>query len=386
MRAGGIIVEYNPFHNGHKIHLKSAKEGNDIVVAVMSGNFLQRGEPAIYNKWCRAEMALENGVDIVLELPVFYSNQSAEIFSNGAVDILDRLGVESIVFGSESKDIAKLTEIANLHLEKKDILDEKIRIELDKGISYPNAMNNIIEELLGEKEVLKPNDILGIEYIKSIQKINSTIKPILVKRKGSGYHDLKIKENIASATSIRNIIKEGRDNELGKLIPKKSLKLLDTPTYFSDFYPLLRYEILTNYHKLKNIVDMEVGLENRIFENAIKYDEFNEFYKNVMTKRYTNARMQRVLSHILLKIDKELLDKTKNGVTYVKLLGASTRGREYLKKKKEDINIKILSGLKNVSVILNHKERELLNFELTCDRVYNIINPYKDKQFPIVKR
>lgn len=386
MRATGIVVEYNPFHNGHKLHLMEAKKNSDLVIAVMSGNFLQRGEPAIYDKWSRAHMALENGVDLVVELPVFYSTQSAEIFSHGAIDILDKLGVDNLVFGSESSDLEKLKKIAYLQIDEKELVDEKIKEKMESGISYPNAINSVIEELLGEKDILKPNDILGVEYIKAIRKLKSSMEANLIERKSVGYHEKKIIDEITSATSIREMIKEDRMEEIKKVMPIESYNLLRTPTYLEKFYPLIRYEILNNYEELKSISDMEVGLDNRVFEMAIKYPDFYEFYKNLMTKRYTNGRIQRVLIHILLKIDKKIIDETKGGTTYVKILGFSKLGSRYLKEKKETLRIKPLSGLKNVSLILDERERELLNFEIKCDRIYGIINPYEEMKFPIIEK
>jgi predicted nucleotidyltransferase len=320
-----------------------------------------------------------------VELPVFYANQSAESFAYGSIDILDRLGVENIVFGSESSDLEKLKKIANLQIDEKNLLNEKIKEQLDSGISYPNAINNVIEELLGEKDILKPNDILGIEYIKAIRKLNSSIEPQLIERKSVGYHDKAIVGELASATLIREKIKDNKEKEIKKLMPKESFSLLGNPIYLEDFYLLLRYEILNNYESLKFITDMEIGLENRIFEMATKYEKFDDFYKNLMTKRYTNGRIQRVLIHILLKIDRKIIEKTKDGVGYVKILGFSRKGAKYLKENKENFRIKPLSGLKNVSLILNEEERELLNFEIKCDRIYNIISPHEERKFPIIK-
>ncbi|MGB6129910.1 MAG: nucleotidyltransferase [Psychrilyobacter sp.] len=384
MRATGIVVEYNPFHNGHKLHLMEAKKNGDLVIAVMSGNFLQRGEPAIYDKWTRANMALKNGVDLVVELPVFYSAQAAEIFSHGAVDILNKLGVENLVFGSESSDLEKLKKIAYLQIDQKELVDEKIKQKMEEGISYPNAINSVIEEILGEKGILKPNDILGVEYIKAIRKLGSSMEAKLIERKAVGYHAKEIIDEITSATSIRAMVKEGREEEIKKVMPRESHDLLGTPTYLENFYPLLRYEILNNYEELKFVADMEIGLDNRVFEMAVKYSDFYDFYKNLMTKRYTNGRIQRVLTHILLKIDKKIIDETKIGITYVKILGFSEKGSRYLKEKKDTFRIKPLSGLKNVSLILDERERELLNFEIKCDRIYGIINPYEERKFPII--
>ena len=386
MKATGIIVEYNPFHNGHKLHLTEAKKKGDLVIGVMSGNFLQRGEPGIFDKWTRADMALKNGIDLIVELPVFYSTQSAEIFSYGAIDILDKLRVENLVFGSESSDIERLKKIAYLQVDKKELIDEKIKEKIKKGISYPNAINSVIEELLKEKDILKPNDILGIEYIKAIRKLGSPIEVELMKRRSVGYHDKEIVGDITSATSIREMIKNNNLEDIKKVMPIESFETLGIPTYLENFYFLLRYEILNNFDELKYISDMEIGLDNRIFEMAVKYSDFHEFYKNLMTKRYTNGRIQRILIHILLKIDKKIIDETRSGITYVKILGFSKLGMRYLKEKKDELKIKPLSGLKNISLILDERERELLNFEIRCDRIYNIINPYEERKFPIIKR
>jgi len=247
MRATGIVVEYNPFHNGHKLHLMEAKKSGDFVVAVMSGNFLQRGEPAIYDKWTRARMALKNGVDLGGRRIIKKKTKSAEIFSHGAVDILDKLGVETLVFGSESSDLEKLKKIAYLQIDEKKLLDEKIKEKMEEGVSYPNAINSAIEELLGEKGILKPNDILGVEYIKAIRKLGSSMEASLIERKAVGYHDKEIIDEITSATSIREMIKEGRVEETKRVMPAESFELLGTPTYLEKFYPLLRYEILNNY-------------------------------------------------------------------------------------------------------------------------------------------
>ena len=386
MKATGIIVEYNPFHNGHKLHLAEAKKKGDLVIGVMSGNFLQRGEPGIFDKWTRANMALENNIDIIVELPVFYSTQSAEIFSYGAIAILDKLRVDNLVFGSESSDIQRLKKIAYLQIDKKELIDEKIKEKIKDGISYPNAINSVIEELLNEKNILKPNDILGIEYIKAIRKLGSSIEVDLIERRSVGYHDKEIVGDITSATSIREMIKNNNLEDIKKVMPIESFETLGIPTYLENFYFLLRYEILNNFDELKDISDMEIGLDNRIFEMAVKYSDFHEFYKNLMTKRYTNGRIQRILIHILLKIDKKIIDETRSGITYVKILGFSKLGMRYLKEKKDELKIKPLSGLKNISLILDERERELLNFEIRCDRIYNIINPYEERKFPIIKR
>ena len=230
MKAVGLIVEYNPFHNGHKYHIDKAREitGAEVVIAVMSGNFLQRGEPAIFNKWIRAESAIMNGVDLVVELPVLYSSQSAEIFAIGAVSILNSLKVSEIVFGAESENIEIIKNIAEAEKsdEKKAEIDEVIRKEMKLGQSYPNAFAKAIKEVFGYEEILTPNNILGLEYLRAINRIKSEIKPSAIKRNSAGFHSTDVTGEIASATAIRKKIFEGNFEEVFKTIPNSSENII----------------------------------------------------------------------------------------------------------------------------------------------------------------
>ncbi|OQY07148.1 MAG: hypothetical protein B6I28_05810, partial [Fusobacteriia bacterium 4572_132] len=306
MKAVGLIVEYNPFHNGHKYHLEKAKLKSkaDITIAVMSSNFIQRGEPSFLDKWVRTEMAIENGIDIVVELPVFYSNQSAEIFSLGAVGILNKLKVESIVFGSETGKVELLEKVAKLQVEKKSELDERIQKSMGSGESYPNAMAKAVKEILNIENIFTPNNILGIEYVKAILKLESKIKPKTIKREKTDYHSQTIKGEIASATSIRNAIIKGEFEDIKKVVPIETYKILqreakkDNFVFWDNFYEILKYKIITEYDKLKNIQDMEIGFENRLYKAVLEADNFNDFFEKIMTKRYTRSRVKRILSHI----------------------------------------------------------------------------------------
>lgn len=386
MKGVGIVVEYNPFHNGHKYHCERAKEYGDVVIAVMSGNFVQRGEPAIVNKWERTKMALESGVDIVVELPVFYSTQSAEIFSRGSVGILNKLKVDKIVFGSESGDTKSLMKIAEL--EESLIFQEKLKFYLKEGNSYPTAYSKALENI-GQKEKLNSNDILGVEYIKGINYWKSKIEPVAIKREKSGYYSEEFTDGISSATGIRKKIE---DNSCFKdVVPSITHCILEEAkkngktAKLKDFYDLIRYRIIMEKEKLEKIQDIEDGFSNRLYIAAMKNKNFTQFFDEILTKRYTVGRVQRILLHILLGITKEITEAVKKDIPYLRVLGFTDKGREYIKKiKKEDENIKVLTSLKNITKILEEENLELLNINEVAGRVYSMINSYEEEKIPVM--
>lgn len=389
MKAIGVIVEYNPFHNGHKYHLKKAREvtGADVVIAVMSGDFTQRGEVACFSRWKRTEMALENGIDMVVELPAFYSSQSAEIFAEGAVKILSQLDVDAIVFGSESSDIKNLEKIAVL--EESIDFKKNLEWELKNGLSYPSAYSAALQKS-GANFTIKSNDILGIEYLKAIKKTGKEIQAIPIQRIGAGYHDIHAQGEIASATGIRRMFRE--NEKLEKFIPEESKIHMsgEKMALLEEYYPLIRYEIINNFEKIGKIQDVAEGFENRIFELAMKYKDFNEFFSEMITKRYTIGRLQRILIHILIGLTSELTADARKNLPYVRILGFNGKGRMYLKKLKEtgDSTIKratILTGLKNIQKILTERERELLEFNERASLIYRMINFYEDRKNLIIK-
>lgn len=388
MKAVGVIVEYNPFHNGHKLHLDKINErdSESIKIAVMSGDFVQRGEPAIINRWKRAEIAIKNGIDIVVELPCFYSCQSAEIFARGAVGILDELQCKEIIFGSETSNIEELKKIASL--EEGEIFKEKIKEFLKNGESYPNAHSKALKEVSGKEQNNLSNDILGIEYIKGINYWKSKIEPITILREKVGYHSTETEDNIASATAIRKFLRS--EENIEKFLPKESFNVLMEEfnsgkiVELKDFYPLLRYEIIRNRDSLRNIQDMEKGYENRLYEGAIKNSDFESFYKAIESRRFTHGRTQRVLLHILLGLTTEITERVKKEIPYVRVMGFNKKGREYLNYLKKYENKKIITSLKNIQDNFSMGVRELIEFNERASTIYKMQNFYEDRKIPII--
>jgi len=388
----GLIVEYNPFHNGHLHHIQEIDRlfEDNIKIAVMSGDFVQRGEPSLINKFEKTKIALSQGIDIVIELPAFYSTQSAEIFAKGSVNLLNKLSCSHIVFGSESNDLDKLKRIATISLTKE--FELSLREFLAEGFSYPTAFSKaLFDEKLGS------NDILAMEYLKAIKVINPKIEACSIKREKTGYYDDE-KDNFSSATYIRKILldcnekKEDKLNKIKNLVPEFSYKILEENfgvfSCLSDFYDLIKYNIIKNYSELKNIQDLEVGSENRLYKYSLENLSFEDFFNEVLTKRITISRLQRILLHSLFNLTENITEKVKNEVPFVKILGFSTRGQEYLnyQKKLDDYNErKILTSNRNLKEILSEEEVELFNFNELCSHIYRIKSNYINIGYPIIK-
>ena len=384
MKATGIVVEYNPFHNGHKYHLQKTKElnPNNIIIAVMSGDFVQRGEPSIIDRWTKTKMALANGVDLVIELPVFYSSQSAEIFAKGAVGILEELKCESMVFGSESGKINELKRISTL--QESEEFKIKLKERLKSGDSYPTAHSSTMKEILGESE-LNSNDILGLEYIKAIRYWKSSIIPMTLKREKVGYHDTNIVGDFASATKIREHLK--KNEEISSIVTQESfntLKEYSNFTYMENFYPFIRYELIKNFNNLSDIQDMEIGFENRLLENAIKSINYDEFFKSISNRRYTTGRVQRVLTHTLLALTTNITEEVKKSIPYVRVLGFNSKGREYLSYLKKFDNSKIITSYKKMNENFSPEVCSLIEFNERSSQIYRLINNYNDYKSPII--
>lgn len=384
MKATGIVVEYNPFHNGHKYHLQKTKElnPNNIIIAVMSGDFVQRGEPSIIDRWTKTKMALANGVDLVIEFPVFYSSQSAEIFAKGAVGILEELKCESMVFGSESGKIDELKRISTL--QESEEFKIKLKERLKSGDSYPTAHSSTMKEILGESE-LNSNDILGLEYIKAIRYWKSSIIPMTLKREKVGYHDTNIVRDFASATKIREHLK--KNEEISSIVTQESfntLKEYSNFTYMENFYPFIRYELIKNSNNLSDIQDMEIGFENRLLENAIKSINYDEFFKSISNRRYTTGRVQRVLTHTLLALTTNITEEVKKSIPYVRVLGFNSKGREYLSYLKKFDNSKIITSYKKMNENFSPEVCSLIEFNERSSQIYRLINNYNDYKSPII--
>lgn len=319
MKIVGLIAEYNPFHNGHQYHIEKAKEitGADAVIVVMSGNFVQRGTPAIMPKHMRAEAALRSGASLVIELPVYFATASAEIFAFGAVSLLDQLGcVDSICFGSECGEIESLQKIAEIVFHEPDTYKKALQQHLKSGDSFPLAREKALLSYLEADElktvVTQPNNILGIEYLKALYRLESNITPYTVQRLDGAYHDTELKETYSSASAIRKIIADNRALcVLDGQVPDSCLSMLNEayevhyPVYTNDFSLLLKYRLLQETKEsLVIFADVSEELANRIYNNRNQFINYEQFCDLLKTKELTYTRISRALLHILLEIKK----------------------------------------------------------------------------------
>lgn len=316
MIVTGIVVEYNPFHNGHIKHIKLAREKTkcDVLIAVMSGNFVQRGEPAIFDKWSRTKAALDHEVDIIFELPFPYVNQNASVFAKAAVDILNLAGCDFIVFGSEVNDLHTLNEFANVSINV-DHLKEK----MSDGSSYPKAYSLLSREFY-------PNDILGIAYLKALK--DTKIKPVIIKRDNES-DMLEKKLKIESATKTRSLIKTGKD--VSKITPMLNYVNLKDAVYMEDFFPIIKTYLLTHSPKtLKLNALFAEGIENNLKKQASTFYNYKDFLDASISRRYTRARIQRTLTSMLTQIKQSDLDNLPP-INQLKVLGFNEVGQNYIR-------------------------------------------------------
>lgn len=400
MNITGIITEYNPFHNGHLYHLNSAKKSTncDGVVCIMSGNFVQRGEPALIDKWKRAEMAVLNGVDLVIELPTFYALSSAEFFARGSVSILDSIGVvNNIFFGSECGDINFLKKIAKTLTTESFDLQYKIKENLKTGMTFAKAREIALKEILKDdslEEVLSnSNNILGIEYIKSLINLNSSILPMTLKREGSKYNDKSLTSSFASATSIRESFKKDLSiKELEHFLPSESIDFLQTLkennysfVFEKEMYPYIRYKLLTNCINFNNLFEIKEGLENKFLKEIYDSNSYEDLIFKIKSKRYTYTKISRLMTQIFLSLDKYSHDELIKPINlYARVLAFNSTGRAILKEMKKNSKIPIITKVpKNIN-------NPLLNLDIQATKAYSILNskvhPLSDfLQSPIIK-
>jgi len=351
MKTIGIIAEYNPFHNGHIYHLERIKElfPNSRIVLVLSGNFTQRGLPSIINKWDKTKIALLYGIDLVIELPYPFATQSADIFARGAIEILNEVDCDYLVFGSESNNIERLKELAHIQVNNKNF-DKLTKMYLDKGVNYPTAMNLALKDIT-KKEVMLPNDLLGLSYIKEIIKQNSKIVPITIERTNN-YHDTLIDSNIASATSIREEIKN--NNEIDGTVPRETLDIIkEKHIFLDDYFTYFKYQVYTN-KDLSKILDVDEGIENKILKVIDEVNNFDEFIDRIKTKRYTFNKIVRMINHILCEFTKEE-NKNYKHVKYLRVLGFSNKGKDILKEIKKTTKLPIITKFSNIPELILEK-------------------------------
>lgn len=407
MKVLGAVTEYNPFHNGHLYHIQASRAltGAQCVVAVMSGNFTQRGEPAIVDKWARTEMALLCGVDLVIELPCIYSMASAEYFAFAAVKLLDSLDVvDYLCFGSESGEVEILAGIADILSEEPEQYKSALREFLSLGNSYPaarsQALISYIEKQYGKDrlhgyqllkkldhlpEILKnPNNILGIEYLKALRRLNSSIVPVTIKRAGNEYRSEELTGKLSSASSIRKIISENVWKEAVQIIapalPSQALAILEReiengrgPVFPDD------YEMLLLSHLRKMSVEetgklpyMEKGLENRLKLSANNSGSFKELLDSVCTRRYPNARIRRILFSLLSGLKREDFDSfNKNGgPPYLRILGFNDKGRQLLSQVRDNTALPIINKSADFKNSTVQCIRSMLNIEASATDQY----------------
>lgn len=389
-RVLGIIAEYNPFHNGHLYQIEEAKKqtGADYVVAVISGNFTQRGNTSLVNKWVKTNMALQSGVDIVIELPTVYSISSAENFAEGAIKILDSLKVvDTLCFGTETADFAALNNIANvLYNEPKEYVS-LLNHELGKGVSYPKARESALMMYLNDikryANILSgSNNILAIEYLKALKKLKSSMKPFSIQRKKVYYNDERIVDEFASSTAIRKLVSREQYDEIRKVIPASSYMLLKEEIRKGSFVlDILKFEkeILYNLRKMTiseiaELQDVTEGLEHVIKNAANSCNSILDLMDMVKSKRYTQTRIQRILLYALLGITKRDMLNARKVTPYIRVLGFNKNGREMLSEIcKENRRINMITSVKKFKESNSNKNlKEMLDKDIFATNVYTL--------------
>jgi len=400
MNITGIITEYNPFHNGHKFHLEESKKQtkSDGTICIMSGNFVQRGGPAIIDKWKRTEMALSNGVDLIIELPTFYAVSSAEFFAKGAVSILNSLNiVNNLFFGSEIGDAKALSEIAKVLVSEDERFQNILKENLSLGLTFAKAREKSLIEYLNSSEInniiTSSNNILGIEYIKAILKLNSSINPVTLKREGSNYNDKSLSQTFSSATSIREVLKNTSNIEdLKNIIPLESYEVFSKLqeqdyrfTFEEEMFKYIKYKIQTNCVNFNNLYEVTEGLDNKIIKEISSSNSLHEFILKIKSKRYTYSKISRILTHIYLGLDNDdFKDIANENNLYVRVLGFNKTGREILSL------IKANSSIPLITKVPRFTNNPLLKFDLQATACYSLlndkVNPFNDYlQSPIIK-
>lgn len=396
MKAVGLVTEYNPFHNGHLYHLNKAMEltGADISVAVMSGDFVQRGEPAVLDKYTRTSMALNSGVNLVVELPVNYAVSSAESFAAGALKVLDYVKADSIAFGSESGDIERLSKLAHILCDNEDTLYKEISKYTANGISYAAARQNVVEKLTDKDTaamLTSSNNILAVEYLKAIIKNNYAIKPYTVQRQGDSYNDTDIRSEYASATALRENLKA--DN-ISEYIPVKAGLILSSNTnyiYPDDITEVLFTRLLdilfaSNYDKnvfIENVMqypDVSKEIAGRLYKSAMDMItrtvpqgaeskdnglfSFGSLCEHIKTKEVPLSRIKRALVRITLGLDKKHMEKYANE-PYIRVLGFDKKGQEYLSYIRKTVEVPLITKTADY--------KEMLLDDIHAANIYNMI-------------
>ena len=402
MKVTGIIAEYNPFHNGHLYQLTEARKKTDadFIIVVMSGDFMQRGTPAIINKWERTRMALLNGADLVLELPCVFATASANMFALGGISLLARTGVVTdLCFGAETDSITDFLTLAKFLNEEPDFFKNALKNELKTGISFPAARSSALSAeaslpLSSEKLLSSPNNILGIEYCKALFALSSSIKPHIIKREGSGYNDREVnkQDRFASASAIRTVLlnpSKGRSSsDLSSFLPASSLDILKNSknklAFLSenDFSLLLHYQLLREMDLgFSSYSDVSKDLSNRIKNRISGFTSWSDFALSLKTKELTYTRINRALTHILLGItDDNFLFAKSNLPLYLRILGFSKNASLLLSSIKHNSSIPLISKLADAKNSLSDASYDMLKADIFASDIYRTVKTAKTGQ------
>lgn len=366
MKILGIVAEYNPFHTGHVYHIKRAKQmiQPDFTVVVMSSSFVQRGEPAIINKWTRSRIAVLNGADLIIELPLIAAVESADYFAHYSMLLLNEMGVTDLVFGSEDGHIETFTDIAAALAQHSDIYNRMVRSYMHQGNRYAEATNKALSELMN-REVRTPNDLLGLAYVKEIMTHHYPITPHVIKRTND-YHAQTLTP-IASATSLRLSLKKHED--VTHYLPDYDLYKNDHLFDLNDFFKELRYSILFNDH-LKEIHMVDEGLENLLVKTVPECKNVQELIHRLTSRRYTYGRISRMLVHILLNNTRSEAEKAMH-LDYIRLLSFNDRGRQLIRERKKATTFKIITSI-------NQYDHPALTIERKAARLLSLADPKQD--------
>lgn len=370
MRACGVIVEYNPFHNGHRYHVKQARQqsGSDVIIAVMSGNFLQRGEPAIIDKWQRAKAALANGVDLVVELPIEWSLQPADYFAKGSVAILQALGCVSLCFGTDNHSTFDYQNYGEIMIVEEERINALFQSLKNDNQTYAEKMQRVMAQLFPEwvTKTVQPNHILGLSYSRENAKYEHPMNLFPINRISQGYHSQSLETTIASATAIRQGL--AKKQAISHTVPQETLDgLASYHVFWESFWPLLKYELLVrSLSDLKKIYQMSEGLEHRLKKSAKIANSFDEFLAQIKSKRYTQTRLQRLCCYVLLGITVEIMDNAWEHPS-IQVLGFTEQGKEYLRQAKERCPLPILSKI-------GKKEEQQFGLKIRADQIYMLAN------------
>ncbi|MEZ4483815.1 MAG: nucleotidyltransferase [Syntrophotaleaceae bacterium] len=397
MRAVGLITEYNPFHNGHLHHLRESRKQADaeVAVAVMSGHFLQRGEPALVDKWRRTEMALRAGVDVVVELPFAFACQSAPYFARGAVQCLNGLGgVDALCFGSEAGALAPLQRCVDLLQQHRTALDAATAAGVRQGVHYAQARAELVAELGHDaslNELLQsPNNILALEYLQALRETASAMAPCTISRLGAGYHEVEASGAIASATGIRRRLAE--DRPVGEYLPPAAATLLcralsEGLAADSDMlHRLLLSHIFRGRDALQKVYQVEQGLDRRLTDAAQESTDWDDLVDRIKVRQLTRTRVQRILCYVLNDVPSAAMTAAlETGPLYLHLLGCSDRGRRFLSSSRKQRSLPLIGNFSRLHAVLkrfygpgNRRHTQalaLLDLDLRATRNYTLLQP-----------